>query len=68
LGKILYKASCWKFKEEQKNELFAEFAFEWTMGRTDVNHWGEKQMGGEDDEEGVGSYWINYEWMIILEI
>jgi hypothetical protein len=38
------------------------------MGRTDVKHWGEEEMGGEDDEEGVGSYSINYEQIIILEI
>jgi hypothetical protein len=38
------------------------------MGRTDVTHWGEKQMENEVDEEGVGSYWINYEQMIILKL
>jgi hypothetical protein len=38
------------------------------MGRTDVKHWGEKQMEDEDDEEGVGSYCINYEQIIILEL
>jgi hypothetical protein len=38
------------------------------MGRTDVKHWGVKQMEDEDDEEDVGSYWINYEQMIILEL
>jgi hypothetical protein len=41
---------------------------EWTIDRTNVKHWGEKQREDEDDEEDVSSYWINFEQRIILEI
>jgi hypothetical protein len=50
----------------QQIDLFGELALEWTMGRTEVKNWGEKQWVDEDDEEGVGSYWINVKQMIIL--